>query len=572
MAKTAQMEARSTSSSSLATLEAQSVLDDLKNEHSRIAVEKKSTSEFLRSLFVYKLCSFGLLVDLAPIVIRLAEKVHCTLPVYWIVRKTFFAQFCGGETAEDCIDTMNAFKRAGINSILDFSIEADMKDSELAQEHPSVETRARFNKSADDIASGVSTCIATASAMPQSFVAIKITALVSPLLLKQISSTLHAMEHCFKSLDQDGDGRITLKEFRQWMGMLPNPGATVQPGTSVDTVVERLFREADKDRDGCVDWVDVACTVSLNRDETWALFTTDQTLSNKLKLIPGLSSEDFEDYKRLLTRLKKLCDQAEKTRTRLMIDAEQTYFQPAIDDVTLHLQGRYNGARHADGPLIYHTYQMYLKEALGRLQRDFARAQRNDYVLAIKLVRGAYMVSERKRAADLGLEDPICDGIEATHRSFNTGLDFVLTEIARRPSWRGVTKGGDPGGDPQDSLMRPTLSSSRVVLVVASHNMDSTIRTCERMEALGLEPQSGLVMFGQLKGMCDHMSYTLGKHGYGVYKYVPYGPIHHVIPYLIRRAQENASVLGGVALERALIWEELKRRFLAYTRLQTQSI
>ncbi|KAF9949408.1 hypothetical protein BGZ70_001798 [Mortierella alpina] len=467
---------------------------------------------------------------------------------------------------------MNSFKQAGINSILDLSIEADVKDSDLAQENPPAETRARFNQSADAITSGVSTCIATASAMPQSFVAIKLTALVSPLLLKQISNTLHAMEHCFKSLDQDGDGRITLKEFRQWMSMLPNPGATVQPDESLDTAVERLFMEADQDRDGCVDWVDVVCTVSLNRDETRTLFTTDPTTSNNLELIPGVSSDDFEDYKRLLTRMERLCDQAEKTRTRLMIDAEQTYFQPAIDDVTLHLQERYNRVRHVEGPLIYHTYQMYLKDALGRLQRDFARAQRNDYVLAVKLVRGAYMLSERKRASELGLEDPICDGIEATHRSFNTGLDFVLTEIAR-PSQGRVPKGGEPGGVPQDALRgRPTLSSSRVVLVVASHNMDSTIQTCERMQALGLEPQSGLVMFGQLKGMCDHMSYTLGKHGYGVYKYVPYGPIHHVIPYLIRRAQENTSVLGGVALERALIWEELKLRFLAYTRLQTQPV
>ncbi|KAF9962208.1 hypothetical protein BGZ72_009284 [Mortierella alpina] len=567
MTKTAQMEAGSASSSSLATLEGNNVIDDLKNEHSRIAVQKTSTSELLRSIFVYKLCSFSWLVDLAPKIIHLAEKVHFTLPVYWIVRRTFFAQFCGGETAEDCIDTMNAFKQAGINSILDLSIEADLDDSDLAQE-TNQETRDRFKQSADDIASKVSTCIATASAMPQSFAAIKVTALVRPLLLQQISNTLTAMEHCFLSLDQDGDGRITVKEFKQLISMLPNPTGIAQSDESLETVVERLFIEADKDRDGYVDWVDIACTVSLNRGETCALFITEQSASNKLELIPGLCNEDFEDYKLLLVRVKKLCDQAEKTQTRLMIDAEQTYFQPAIDDMALHLQERYNRTRHADGPLIYNTYQMYIKDAFGRLQRDFERAQRNDYVLAVKMVRGAYMVSERKRASELGLEDPICDGIEATHASFNAGLDFVLTKMAR-PLQQGATS--VQGVDQLDSF-QPTLSSSRVVLVVASHNMASTIRTCERMRELGLEPQSGLVMFGQLKGMCDHMSYTLGKHGYGVYKYVPYGPIHHVIPYLIRRAQENASMLEGVVVERVLIWEELKLRFLAYTRLQMLSI
>ncbi|KAF9572359.1 hypothetical protein EC968_010012 [Mortierella alpina] len=560
MIKAAQTEALSVSSSSLATLGDNNVINDLKDQHSRIAVEKKSTSELLLSMFVYKLCSFSLLVDMAPVLIHLAERVHFTRPIYWIVRKTFFAQFCGGETAEDTVDTMNTFKKAGINSILDLSIEADLENPDLLQSKPPSEIRASFNQSADDIANGVSECITTSSAMPESFVAIKVTALVSPLLLQQISSTLNAMEHCFKSLDQDEDGRITLKEFRQWMSMLPNPTAIVPSDASLEAVVGRLFTEADKDRDGHVDWVDVACTVSLNRDETRALFITEQSASNKLDLIPGLSNEDCEDYKRLLTRLETLCDQAEKTQARLMMDAEQTYLQPAIDAMTLHLQERYNRTRRMGGPVVYNTYQMYLKDALRRLQRDFARAQRNDYVLAVKLVRGAYMVSERKRAVDLGLEDPICDGIEATHASFNTGLDFLLMELAR-PLPRGTTS--EQSVDSQDSFKPPTLCSSRVVLMVASHNMDSTIRTCERMQELGLEPQSGLVMFGQLKGMCDHMSYTLGRHGYSVYKYVPYGPIRHVIPYLIRRAQENASMLGGVVVESALIWDELKLRFLA---------
>jgi proline dehydrogenase len=205
-----------------------------------------------------------------------------------------------------------------------------------------------------------------------------------------------------------------------------------------------------------------------------------------------------------------------------MIDAEQTYFQPAIDSVALHLQERYNNTPHASGPLIFNTYQMYLKDALGRLQQDYIRAQRNGYVLAAKLVRGAYMVSERKRALELGLEDPICNGIEATHTSYNAGVDFMLGEMANQ---RGSIKS-------EDTII--SMKNSPVVLFVASHNKDSVIRTCERMQDLGVSPQSELVMFGQLMGMCDQISYTLGQYGYGIYKYVPYGPIHHVIPYLIR--------------------------------------
>jgi len=497
---------------------------------------------------------------------------------------------------------MNALKGAGINSILDLSVEADLDEAELKGQSPD-HIRARFNQSADYVADQISACIQTASSMTKSFAAIKITAMGSPLLLQQISTTLDALESSFQKMDQDRDGKVTKEEFKQLVKMLPNP---VHNQENLDAVVDHLFKEADKDQDGRIDWVDFACTVSMNRDETRALFASD---SSKNAAIPGLESADLEDYKRLLTRMENLCEQAEKTHTRLMIDAEQTYFQPAIDSVALHLQERFNRSATAtgpldsdsgdkDGPLVFNTYQMYLKDALGRLQQDYTRAQRNGYVLAAKLVRGAYMVSERRRAQELGLEDPICNGIEATHASYNAGVDFMLGEMMNSRAKTGLKQIEDESSSSSSSasLISLSLKSSPVVLFVASHNKDSVIRTCERMQELELTPQSGLVMFGQLMGMCDQISYTLGQHGYGIYKYVPYGPIHHVIPYLIRyvqwlpdffrslhnnvwflttslpfwssltetnsRAQENASVLGGVTVERRLLWEELKSRFL----------
>ncbi|KAF9109031.1 hypothetical protein BGX27_008068 [Mortierella sp. AM989] len=552
--KAPQMEAGSNSSSSLSPLTGGSIVQDLKNEHNRIGVEKKSTSDLLLSMLVYKMCTFSLLVRLAPKLIELAEMMHLSPVAYWVVRKTFFAQFCGGETADDCIGTMNALRSAGINSILDLSIEADLDQSDLEIQTPD-EIRARFNKSADNIAEQISTCIETASNMSKSFAAIKITAMGSPLLLQQVSSTLSILQERFRNIDQDHDGKVTKDEFKQLVKMLPNPA---QDQKSLDILVDQLFKEADVDKDGRIDWVDFASTISLNREETRSLFTM-KTEGMKFETIPGLIEEDLEDYKRLLERMEKLCDQAEKSQTRLMIDAEQTYFQPAIDNVALHLQENYNHTPHVDGPLIYNTYQMYLKDALGRLQQDYTRAQRNGYVLAAKLVRGAYMVSERKRAQDLGLLDPICDDIEATHASYNAGVDFMLGEMTRKQD---ETKAKSEAKKDKSESSEISLESSPVVLFVASHNKDSVIRTCGRMQELGLSPQSGLVMFGQLMGMCDQISYTLGQHGYGIYKYVPYGPIHHVIPYLIRRAQENASVLGGVAVEHNLLSEELRARFM----------
>lgn len=247
----------------------------------------------------------------------------CLSSVYLILF-FFFLSTCylfSGETADDCIGTMNQLKNAGIGSILDLSIEVDLDESELENQTPE-EIRVRFNKSADHIAKQISTCIETASNLSKSFAAIKVTAMGSPLLLQQVSTTLTALESGFKSIDQDRDGKVTKEEFKELVKMLPNPTHNKE---SLDAVVDHLFKEADRDLDGRIDWVDFASTVSLNRDETRALFAAE---SNENAAIPGLESADLEDYKRLLTRMEKLCDQAEKTQTRLMIDAEQSYFQP----------------------------------------------------------------------------------------------------------------------------------------------------------------------------------------------------------------------------------------------------
>ncbi|KAF9436116.1 hypothetical protein BGZ76_004793 [Entomortierella beljakovae] len=537
------------------------IVSDLKDENNRIGVEKKTTADLMLSMLVYKLCTFGLLVDIAPQLISLAETLHLTTPVYWVVRKTFFAQFCGGESADDCVGTMNSLRSSGINSILDLSIEADLEGLDIENQTPT-EIRARFNKSADSTAQQIGACIETASRLSKSFAAIKITAMSSPLLLQQVTSVLLTLEKNFKNIDQDRDGKVTKEEFKQLVKMLPSP--SLNKDQPIDAMIDQLFTQADHDQDGKVDWIDFASTVSLNRDETRSLF-----MGEAESAVPGLIKEDLEDYKRLLTRMETLCGQAQKTQTRLMIDAEQSYFQAAIDSVALHLMEQYNNTSHSEGPLIFNTYQMYLKDALGRLKQDYTRAQRNGYVLAAKLVRGAYMVSERRRAIELGLEDPICDGIEATHASYNGGVDFMLEKMIQRRQML-IENSESIEGESSASL---SLKNSPVVLFVASHNKDSVIRTCERMSELDMTPHGGLVMFGQLMGMCDQISYTLGQYGYGIYKYVPYGPIHHVIPYLIRRAQENATVLGGVTIERRLLWDEFTSRFsVQKQRAQIQAV
>ncbi|KAG0369530.1 hypothetical protein BGZ54_009673 [Gamsiella multidivaricata] len=303
ISKAPQMELSSDKSSSSAPTGG-SVTQNLKDKHNRIGVEKKSTSDLLLSLFVYKMCTFNLLVDLTPKLIRLAEMMHLSAPAYWIGRKTFFAQFCGGETAEDCIGTMNSFKNAGINSILDLSIEFDLNESDLTSQ-TSFDIRARCNKSADDIANQISACIETASNVSRSFAAIKVTAISSPLLLQQVSSTLNTLQSTFKNMDQDRDGKITKEEFRQLLKLFPSPGGMYG---SFEAVADQLFKEADKDQNGHVDWVDFTSTVSLNRDETRALFASTHAGDESATVISGLAKEDLDDYRCLLARMEKLCD------------------------------------------------------------------------------------------------------------------------------------------------------------------------------------------------------------------------------------------------------------------------
>ncbi|KAF9026505.1 hypothetical protein BGZ52_006608 [Haplosporangium bisporale] len=499
------------------------VFEDLDSKDNRISVATKATSEIMIALLVYKLCTWTWLVKLAPSMISVAETVHLSLPVYWVIRKTFFAQFCGGETAKDCVNTMESLKVSGVNSILDLSVEADLEATSSTKTHSDEQTRQRLNKHADSVAEQIRTCIKTASHQPQAFAAVKITALGSPLVLQQVTTTLSALEGAFESLDTNNTGRLDKEGFTALFRMLSNP--------KIESL-DQLFQDADCDKDGFVDWVDVKSSLSFNTKARELFLDASPTR------IPGLAKEDLDDYEVMLHRLETLCDQALSTHTRLMIDAEQTYFQLAINTVVLHLQQKYN-VKAPEGPLIFNTYQMYLKAAPKRLRDDYRHSQRNEYVLAAKLVRGAYINSERQRAKDLGLADPICDGIEATHQAYDAGVHFLLHEIGSS-----------------------TLSTTSAVVVVASHNKGSVVKVIRQMQELGISPESGVVLFGQLLGMCDQMSYTLGRHGYGIYKYVPYGPIQQVIPYLLRRAQENSALLGGAGAERALLWEELKIRLL----------
>uniref|UniRef100_A0A3B3V1S8 Proline dehydrogenase n=2 Tax=Poecilia TaxID=8080 RepID=A0A3B3V1S8_9TELE len=274
----------------------------------------------------------------------------------------------------------------------------------------------------------------------------------------------------------------------------------------------------------------------------WNSLIDDRANTSDLLLAPNLDKlepllknftiEDENQIKRTLERLDVLAKCALENGVRLMVDAEQTYFQPAISKLTLDSQRIYNREK----PVVFNTYQCYLKEAYKNVTMDVELSRREGWCFAAKLVRGAYMYQERERAKEFRYEDPINPNYESTSTMYHRCLDFVLDEIAL---------------------------NRKANVMVASHNEDTIKYTLKRMNELGLLPAENKVFFGQLLGMCDQISFPLGQAGFPVYKYVPYGPVSEVMPYLSRRAQENRGFMKGAQKERELLWKELKRRLVS---------
>ncbi|XP_075372424.1 proline dehydrogenase 1, mitochondrial isoform X2 [Mycteria americana] len=249
-------------------------------------------------------------------------------------------------------------------------------------------------------------------------------------------------------------------------------------------------------------------------------------------LLSRFTEEEDLQMKRMLQRMDVLAKRATEKGVRLMVDAEQSYFQPAISRLTLEMQRRFN----RDRAIIFNTYQCYLKEAYDNVTVDVELSRREGWHFGTKLVRGAYMEQERERAAQIGYEDPINPTYEKTNEMYHRCLDYILEEIKH---------------------------SRKANVMVASHNEDTVKFTLRRMMELGIHPSEKKVYFGQLLGMCDQITFPLGQAGFPVYKYVPYGPVKEVLPYLSRRAQENRGFVQRANRERDLLWREVKRRLLA---------
>ena len=257
--------------------------------------------------------------------------------------------------------------------------------------------------------------------------------------------------------------------------------------------------------------------------------SSNEVLEKVGKAMAGGAALDREDeaaWERVQRRVRTLCEATATAGGRVMIDAEESWIQDAIDGLAEDMMSDYN----RDRVVVFNTVQMYRHNRLAYLESMAARADEGGYLCGVKLVRGAYMEKERERAAQQGYPSPIHPDKAASDQDFDAAVKWVLERI------------------------------TRIHLVAGSHNEESNLKLCQWMAEMGLEPGDERVSFAQLLGMSDPITFNLAAHGYHVAKYVPYGPIREAIPYLIRRAQENTSVAGQTSRELTLLREEQQRR------------
>ena len=381
-------------------------------ENLEVAFASKSNAELKKMYLIFATVNNNLAVSVGT---KLANwSFALGLPIKWIMKKTMFGHFCGGEDINDCQHALDDLAKYHIHTILDYSVEGE--GDEASYDATKNEIMRTIERSAGD------------ANIP--FAVFKVTGL--------------------------GDFEIMTK---------------IQEGKT-------------------------------------------------------LNENEKKSFEKLKKRVDELCKAAYEANTKILVDAEESWFQNVIDDMTYEAMEKYN--KHSC--IVYNTYQMYRHDTFERLKKAHDIALEKGYFHGAKLVRGAYMEKERDRAADKGYPSPIQPTKESSDKDYNAALEFCVENI------------------------------KSMGLVSGSHNEKSNLLLTELISKYGIDPSDESIYFAQLYGMSDNISFNLAKAGYNVVKYVPYGPVEKVMPYLSRRAEENTSVAGQSSREFDLVKREIARR------------
>ena len=250
-------------------------------------------------------------------------------------------------------------------------------------------------------------------------------------------------------------------------------------------------------------------------------------LYQKLSEGKELTNEEQNEWDRVVARFHTVCELGLEKNVPLLIDAEESWMQSAADDLIEELMEVYNKNK----AIVFNTLQMYRHDRMDYLKGLHKRAQEKNYHIGMKVVRGAYMEKERERANENNYDSPICEDKQATDHNYNDAIKFMM-------------------------------SQDKMALFAGTHNEESSYLLMELAKKQKIKTNDMRLWFGQLYGMSDHISYNLARQGYNVAKYLPFGPVRDVMPYLIRRAEENTSVAGQTSRELNLLKTERKRRKL----------
>jgi proline dehydrogenase len=251
-------------------------------------------------------------------------------------------------------------------------------------------------------------------------------------------------------------------------------------------------------------------------------------LFEKVSARKELTESEQAEWGRIVQRFEKVCQKAYNLDVALLIDAEESWMQDAADDLILDLMRKYNKKK----AVVFNTFQMYRWDRMEYIKKIYGLATSEGFKIGAKVVRGAYMEKENDRAHENGYESPICKSKKDTDENYDAAIAFMMEHL------------------------------EHFIIFAGTHNEQSSLKLVDLMEKNGVPSNDEHIWLGQLFGMSDHITYNLAAEGYNSVKYLPYGPVRDVMPYLIRRAEENTSVAGQTSRELALITKERKRRKL----------
>lgn len=252
------------------------------------------------------------------------------------------------------------------------------------------------------------------------------------------------------------------------------------------------------------------------------------SLLEKIQSAEALSDNESKEYQYILKRVDSICYAAHEKNVQVFIDAEESWIQETIDFIARRMMRRYN----KEIAIVFNTFQLYRTGKLQFLYESFEDAKKEKYILGAKLVRGAYMEKERQRASDLNYPSPIQANKKATDNDYNTALQFCV-----------------------DNYLK-------IASIAATHNEESCLLQASLIAQKGIQKNHPHLSFCQLYGMSDNLTFNLAAEGYNTSKYMVYGPVKEVVPFLVRRAQENSSITGEVGREYKLVMREMRRRGL----------